>query len=165
MNKKVPKYDEPRIFSAIRNKSEEYYSSVQDYDINVVDELEQNMLHQAIAWGELDIASDLINRGINIDKQDKVGLTPLHYAANHNNLELTTLLIKYGANINLRDVHGNNALWTAVFNVNDNYDLVQALVNAGADITTKNNHGRSPLDFAKQINDVALINILERKNV
>ena len=65
--------------------------------------------------------------------------------------------------INIIDYYGNNPLWYAVFNANDDYCLVKLLVKYGADALSKNNAMRSPLDFAKQIEDTEMINILTDK--
>ena len=42
-------------------------------------------------------------------------------------------------------------------------DLVKLLIRCGADALSKNNAIRSPLDFAKQIKDMEMINILTDK--
>lgn len=57
------------------------------------------------------------------------------------------------------------SLWYAVFNANNDYRLVKLLVRYGADALSKNNAIRSPLDFAKQIKDTEMINILANKNL
>jgi ankyrin repeat protein len=103
---------------------------------------------------------DLLSRGINVNQRDKKGRTPLHYAAAHNRLSLAKEIINKGGDINIADVHGNNALWTAVFNARGNYELVELFVEKGGDSLTKNKYNRSPLDFANQINDKKLIELL-----
>ncbi|WJE54729.1 hypothetical protein QRE66_11150 [Bacillus cereus] len=39
--------------------------------------------------------------------------------------------------------------------------MVELLIRKNPDVTTKNKVGKSPLDFAKQVNNKRLINILE----
>lgn len=73
------------------------------------------------------------------------------------------MLLQEGAKVNIIDCYGNNPLWYAVFNANDDYCLVKLLVKYGADALSKNNAMRSPLDFAKQIEDTEMINILAKK--
>lgn len=102
---------------------------------------------------------------IDIDHQDKMGWTPLHFCAQYNNITIAELLLQEGANVNIIDCYGNNPLWYAVFNANDDYCLVKLLVKYGADALSKNNAMRSPLDFAKQIEDTEMINILANKNL
>ena len=74
-------------------------------------------------------------------------------------------LVKNRAKVNVTDCYGNNPLWYAVFNANNDYRLVKLLVKYGADALSKNNAMRSPLDFAKQIEDTEMINILANKNL
>ena len=137
-----------------------YYSSINNIDINMVDDDNQNLLQEAIAHGNSFIGQDLIKREININHQDKSGLTPLHYVAAHYNPELAEAILTEGGDVNIRDSHGNNALWTAVFNAKGRYDIVKMFISNGGDAYTKNNHHRSPLDFARQIKDEQLIDIL-----
>ena len=113
-----------------------------------------------------DIATNLINRNININQQDYKGETPLHYCAAYFNLEIAELLLQKKAQINIIDKYGNNPLWVAVFNAHGDYRMVKLFLKYNANIQNKNRANRSPLDFAKQINDLDLVNILlhERSN-
>ena len=112
-----------------------------------------------------DIATNLINRN-NINQQDYKGETPLHYCAAYFNLEIAELLLQKKAQINIIDKYGNNPLWVAVFNAHGDYRMVKLFLKYNANIQNKNRANRSPLDFAKQINDLDLVNILlhERSN-
>ncbi|WP_123868180.1 ankyrin repeat domain-containing protein [Chryseobacterium lactis] len=65
--------------------------------------------------------------------------------------------------LRLQDQFGNNAMWTAVFNSDGGYDIVKLLKEYGFDSNSKNNNDRSPLDFAKQIEDEELQKILTSK--
>jgi len=117
----------------------------------------------AIAYERSQHAEQLILRGINLDLQDKDGKTPLHYAAIHKQLHTAQLLVKRGADQSICDKYGNAALWCAVFNARGQYELVQLYVSAGGMATHKNKSGRSPLDFAKQIGDTKLQEVLTAK--
>ena len=102
----------------------------------------------------------------NINQQDYKGETPLHYCAAYFNLEIAELLLQKKAQINIIDKYGNNPLWVAVFNAHGDYRMVKLFLKYNANIQNKNRANRSPLDFAKQINDLDLVNILlhERSN-
>ena len=50
------------------------------------------------------------------------------------------------------DTHGNNPLWTAVFNARGEYRIIDLIVNAKGDFNSENQYGKTPLSFAKQIN-------------
>ncbi|MBN8671475.1 MAG: hypothetical protein J0L80_12360 [Chitinophagales bacterium] len=71
--------------------------------------------------------------------------------------------INAGADPNIDDIYGNNCLWTAVFNAKGKYEIVELYKKSGANVNSRNNAGRSPLDFAQQINDYKLIEVLTSK--
>lgn len=70
-------------------------------------------------------------------------------------------------NINYSNAYGRNLLQEAIVSCENTIavDLVKLLVRYGADALSKNNAIRSPLDFAKQIKDMEMINILTDKNL
>jgi uncharacterized protein len=152
------------IFQAIRlGDRGAYHTALQRLNINIQDEDGQSLLHEAIACNNLDFGLDLIKRGINVNLADDNAQTALHFAALYNSFQLASAILKNGGNLNLTDVHGNNPLWTAVFNCKGkHYDMVQLFMENGGDPLTKNKHGRSPLDFANQVKDQKLINILSK---
>ncbi|GFZ34457.1 hypothetical protein CSC2_49830 [Clostridium zeae] len=150
------------IFSIIRNGEKELYKSyIGSIDINIKNEYKQSLLQEAIAFKKSDIAFDLLNRGINVDSQDYRGQTALHFICFHPNILLAKEILEKGADINIRDIYGNNALWSAVFNCKGRYyELVELFMKYNPDINTKNNAGRSPLDFAIQTGFNKLIDLL-----
>ena len=151
------------IFQIVRlNEPDNYYSVINKFDINLLNEQNQNLLHEAIASKSNEIAFDLISKEINVNQKDDKGQTPLQYAAAHNQINLARQIINAGADVNIRDNFGNNALWTAVFNAHGSYELVKLILEKKGDAFTKNNAGRSPLDFANQINDKNLIDLLAK---
>lgn len=68
-------------------------------------------------------------------------------------------------NINYSNAYGRNLLQEAIVSCENTIavDLVKLLVRYGADALSKNNAIRSPLDFAKQIKNMEMINILTNK--
>ncbi|WP_410523091.1 ankyrin repeat domain-containing protein [Phocaeicola coprocola] len=79
---------------------------------------------------------------------------------------MVKLLLQKKAQINIIDRYGNNPLRVAVFNAYGDYRIVKLFLKYNTNIQNKNRVNRSPLDFAKQINDLDLVNILlnERPN-
>lgn len=149
------------IFSIIRvGTYEQYEKNIVVVDIDCCNEYKQNLLQEAIAASKNDIAKDLINR--DIDNQDSNGQTPLHYCAQYLNIEIARLLLSKSADINIEDAYGNNPLWTAVFNARGDYRMVELFIEYNANIYHLNKAGRSPLDFAKQIDDTKLVQILSK---
>lgn len=120
-----------------------------------------SLLHLSIAGRNYEIASFLIQKGINTNRVNSDGQTALHFITFYPDFEITETLLKNSTDVNLRDKYGNNALWYAVFNCKGkSYDLVRLFMRYDVDISTKNKAGRSPLDFAIQIGDQQLQNLL-----
>lgn len=89
---------------------------------------------------------------------DKKGMLPLHICAVTNDVKTTKLLLEKGLNVDVKDFYGNTPLWRATFN--SNYELAKLLVKFGANPEIKNNNGISPLDFAIEVEDEKLLEIL-----
>lgn len=149
------------IFSIVRNGLyEQYLKLINNIYINCQNENGQSLLHEAIVANNNEIAIDLINRQININHQDCKGMSSLHYCALHHNSLIADLLLKHKADVNIEDLYGNNPLWTAVFNAHGDYQMVKLFMKYGANEHHKNQASRSPIDFARQIEDVNLLKIL-----
>jgi ankyrin repeat protein len=154
------------MFQMIRRTKEKeiIFTAINKDNITVVGKNGETLLHTAIAYNKLDIALELINRKIEVNRQDNDGMSPLHMAAWYHNYNVAKSIIEHNGNPNLRDKHGNNALWYAViFAKGKYYNLVELLVAAGSDAITNNDSGRSPLNVAKQINDKHLIELLSKE--
>ncbi len=129
--------------------------------INNKSEYGSGLLHYAISGNKFDIALFLINNGIDLNMTNSEGQTALQLICVNQNLNVAKELLKKGINIDLRDKHGNNGIWTAVFNCKGkNYEMVKLIMEYKPDIYSKNKAGRSPIDFARQIDDKDLLNIL-----
>lgn len=121
------------------------------------------LLHYAISGKQFDIALFLIENGIDVNMTNLDGQTALHLLGANQDLEVIKALIQKGIDVNIRDKYGNNAMWSVVFNCKGkNYEIVKFLMKQSPDITSKNKAGRSPIDFANQINDKRLLEILNK---
>jgi len=157
--------DTENLFQLIRlGQIENFCNNLTDTDLGSINEDGQNLLHEAVAYKQLQIATFLIHSGIAVNHKDKNGQTPLHYATTLNQLEMSRLILKHGGDVSLPDKHGNTPLWCAVFNARGRYEIVELLLLAGGIPTHKNKHGRSPLDFARQIADEKLTAMLSGAN-
>jgi len=153
------------VFQSIRRDGSDAVARVATLDtVDLQDETGQSLLHSAIAYSNMPAVLYLLGRDVNVNIQDAKGVTPLHLAGAYRNPEIASLLLEHGAELSLVDQHGNSAIWTAAFNARGQHDVVKVLMARGgreyADL--KNIHGRSPLDFARQIGDMRLVNLLER---
>lgn len=152
------------IFQLIRvGDVDGYNESIDAVDINITDRDDRSLLFEAVVSHSYVIARDLISRGVNLNKRDKNGQTVLHFAAIHNDVQIADLIVEAGADVNIVDDYGNNALWTATFNARGEYEIVKLYVNASGDPYCKNGSGRTPLDFAEQINDEELVRVLKSR--
>ncbi|MFP8894492.1 ankyrin repeat domain-containing protein [Chryseobacterium sp. EZn1] len=151
------------VFQFVRlNELDSVKSEVNSFNVNdFINDFDENLLHEAIASEAIDIVKFLLSCQIDINHCDKEGKTPLHFSTAHNDFESTELLLGNELiEINKNDKYGNNPLWVAVFNARGYYDIVKLLKDFGADPNSKNNNNKSPLDFAKQIGDDEMIEIL-----
>lgn len=145
------------------NNLEDLKKIVNENNVNLfVNELEQNLLHIAIARNSLEVFNYLLYCGIDVNKLDKENKTPLHYSTAYNNYYFTKILLESkGIDKDVKDKYGNNPIWVATFNSRGYYDVVRLLMEHRANAKSKNNNNKSALDFAKQIEDMELIEILE----
>lgn len=135
----------------------------EDTNINEY-EYDKTALHSACVSNAVSAASLLIEKGINVNLQDRITqAVPLHYCAVYNRYEIASLILSNGGKLNIVDKYGNEPLWTAVFNVRKDLtglSLVELFLKHGANKNHKNNAGRSPLDFANQVKFGPLLDIL-----
>ncbi len=140
---------------------EGYKSLIRSTPIHAKNPDGASLLRIAIAYGSEPIALDLVQRRIEIDQPDRNGATEIQNALNKGFWNLARRLLENGASVAHRDDFGNNAVWYAVTHPKPDYDLVKLLIQNGSDIEGKNQAGRSPLDFAKEIGDSQMVEILE----
>jgi uncharacterized protein len=161
MTKAINAMKELDVSSSVRrDELEEFKSALGEVDLKKTTTGGRNLLHVAIAYHRPDHARELILRGIDVNQRDHGGETALHYAAIHADPTTAVLLLEHGGEPAAADKHGNTPLWYAVFNARGDYEMVTLLLGAGADPTRRNSKGRSPSDFARQIQDGALVELL-----
>lgn len=67
--------------------------NILERNINYSNAYGRNLLQEAIVSCENTIAVDLVNKGIDINHQDKKEMTPLHFCAQYNNTTIAELLL------------------------------------------------------------------------
>ena len=147
-------------FQAVRRNGAAAIESLSALDdINLKNQGGENLLHEAIAYGNGEVAHWLIDRGIDVNSQNADGQSPLHYAGSYQNLTITSRILSSGGKLEIVDKHGNTPLWSAVFSSKGDYKVVDAMLQSGGTSVANwnNKAGRSPLDFARQIGDQTLM--------
>lgn len=76
-------------------------SLIHTEDVDMKDGAGFSILHLAIRYNMLDLATNLIKKGANVNNEN-FGWTPLHEAVSENNIEGIRLLIEHGANTQIR---------------------------------------------------------------
>lgn len=71
-------------------------------------------LHVAVASGQRDAVTCLLQNGANLEAHDVCGWTPLHMAVGNNRKEIIELLLTRGADVNAKDCHGQTPLALAL---------------------------------------------------
>ena len=111
------------------------------------DDYDYTPLMEAVSNGDADIVDLLIEKGANLDVQDKMGLTALHSAFVQGEGDMKYIiekLVTSGANINLTDNDGQNVLHHAASNCID-VNIIYFLHNYGADPNHLSNDECTPL--------------------
>jgi ankyrin repeat protein len=103
-------------------------------------------LFRSIENGDFDEFSRLVDAGIDLSANNKLGETPLYVAAEKGQLEMAKLLIAKGADAKARTPNGETVLHAAA--MIESTALMTALIEAGADKNLANNDGETPLHWA-----------------
>ncbi|XP_055848446.1 serine/threonine-protein phosphatase 6 regulatory ankyrin repeat subunit A-like [Episyrphus balteatus] len=119
-------------------------------------------LHLAIENGNLKITEMLLDKGADIDADNKNGYSPLILAIFKNNEEIIDLLIRKKANLNYTCLKGLSALHATMdFSL---CHLTQKLLQNGAYIniisTNSSDRGFTPLHYATFNGNIAIIKVL-----
>ncbi len=95
----------------------------------------------------LNLVSDLIVLGANLEWQDEDGVTPLHKAIRWDKVEIARMLIEAQADVNVQDKFNRTPLREATWN--GQVEIVKMLIGAGARKDIRDDEGKLPYDFAR----------------
>lgn len=113
------------------------------FDSGVSNAIGQNLIMEAICWGQEGKVPLLQDAGVDIFATDNKGKNALMYAAESSNVCAADLLLKMGIDVNARDDCGETALLYAADG--DCVAMVNLLLNYGADIEARSYSGLTPL--------------------
>lgn len=154
---------EEELIHVIRTRTttfEDYKEVVEKIrDINYTDSNDRSFLHAAVGEKKMDVALDLMQRGINVDIQNVNGDTAAQVAVDNNQWEMLQEILKYHPNVNLKDWrHGNNLLFDVVcYKSEIRNQIAKQLLTMGANPYAENHDGKSPLDLVIMNGDEELI--------
>lgn len=98
--------------SILANGSEKYIKLIEDFeaiDLTEKDIYENTYLHYVAQGGIVNIAVQLIQKGLDINKKNVFGWAPIHFAAYKGHNDVINMLMQYGAEKNIRTNDGKTA--------------------------------------------------------
>jgi ankyrin repeat protein len=121
-------------------------ATLKQFGIDATDGDGRTALINAVIEYKPDFIYWLVDNGANINQQDRIGYSVLHFAGQNKLVDLAKYFLEKGADPNLQDIHGNTALWTAIFEARlptDEQRVVKLLLQYGANADLINKHGKT----------------------
>jgi len=116
-------------------------------------------IHQAAVDGDVERVKALLDKGEDINQQNRMGWTALIAAVSHQRQPVIELLVSKGADVNVKDKQGRTALFLAV--ESKQKEVVELLVSKGADNVTTI-RGENALTAAKKGGDPEMVDFLTK---
>uniref|UniRef100_A0A4W3I3L2 Ankyrin 2 n=1 Tax=Callorhinchus milii TaxID=7868 RepID=A0A4W3I3L2_CALMI len=119
-------------------------------------------LHIAAHYGNVNVATLLLNRGAAVDFTARNGITPLHVASKRGNTNMVKLLLDRGGQIDAKTRDGLTPLHCAARSGHDG--AVEILLERGAPMLARTKNGLSPLHMSAQGDHVECVkHLLQHK--
>ena len=101
----------------------------------------------------------LLTHGADIEARDEHGRTPLLLAVNQPSASraMVAFLIRYRAQLDARSFNGETPLSAALMR---DREIIKMLLDGGADVNFSDRSGRTPLHWAMEAHDLALVDLL-----
>ncbi|XP_067373354.1 ankyrin-3-like isoform X31 [Channa argus] len=120
-------------------------------------------LHIAAHYGNINVATLLLNRGAAVDFMARNDITPLHVAGKRGNSTMVKLLLDRGAKIDAKTKDGLTPLHCGARSGHEK--VVEILLDRGAPILSKTKNGLSPLHMATQGDHLNCVQLLLQHDV
>ncbi|XP_036089290.1 ankyrin-2 isoform X5 [Rousettus aegyptiacus] len=119
-------------------------------------------LHIAAHYGNVNVATLLLNRGAAVDFTARNGITPLHVASKRGNTNMVKLLLDRGGQIGAKTRDGLTPLHCAARSGHE--QVVELVLERGAPLLARTKNGLSPLHMAAQGDHVECVkHLLQHK--
>ncbi|XP_054993414.1 ankyrin-3 isoform X9 [Sorex araneus] len=120
-------------------------------------------LHIAAHYGNINVATLLLNRAAAVDFTARNDITPLHVASKRGNANMVKLLLDRGAKIDAKTRDGLTPLHCGARSGHE--QVVEMLLDRSAPILSKTKNGLSPLHMATQGDHLNCVQLLLQHNV
>nr|XP_046258610.1 ankyrin-3 isoform X23 [Scatophagus argus] len=120
-------------------------------------------LHIAAHYGNINVATLLLNRGAAVDFMARNDITPLHVASKRGNSNMVKLLLDRGAKIDAKTKDGLTPLHCGARSGHE--QVVEILLDRGAPFLSKTKNGLSPLHMATQGDHLNCVQLLLQHDV
>uniref|UniRef100_A0A670ZRI3 Ankyrin 3 n=1 Tax=Pseudonaja textilis TaxID=8673 RepID=A0A670ZRI3_PSETE len=120
-------------------------------------------LHIAAHYGNINVATLLLNRGAAVDFTARNDITPLHVASKRGNTNMVKLLLDRGAKIDAKTRDGLTPLHCGARSGHE--QVVRMLLDRGAPLLSKTKNGLSPLHMATQGDHLNCVQLLIEHHV
>ncbi|KAI9044107.1 ankyrin repeat domain-containing protein [Aspergillus affinis] len=117
-------------------------------------------LNRAIDQNAIPLVELLLEQGANVHHKDAFGRSPLHSAACNGRTEIMRILLEFdkSLDVNMQDKNGKTTLHDAA--LCGKVDTARFLLEHGADPTIEDNHDRTPMRIAREMNEIAIMELL-----
>uniref|UniRef100_A0A8C3ANW6 Ankyrin 3 n=1 Tax=Cyclopterus lumpus TaxID=8103 RepID=A0A8C3ANW6_CYCLU len=120
-------------------------------------------LHIAAHYGNINVATLLLNRGAAVDFMARNDITPLHVASKRGNSNMVKLLLDRGSKIDAKTKDGLTPLHCGARSGHE--QVVEILLDRGAPFLSKTKNGLSPLHMATQGDHLNCVQLLLHHDV
>ncbi|WP_264686029.1 MULTISPECIES: ankyrin repeat domain-containing protein [unclassified Wolbachia] len=133
---------------------------VRDIVSNAKGELDQELL-DAVKVGDMSKVRDSVNRGANVNTEDRDGNTPARNAVLKGHFGIFKYLVENGVSLEGKDHRCRPSICDASYS--GNLDILKYLIGKGVDINESDNNGWTPLHFAAWRGYLEVANFLIEK--
>jgi len=127
--------------------------------INAQKQISDSAMHYAAIRGNIEIASLLLEKEIDLESKDESGNTAIVLAVTYNQPKFLEWLIEQGANTDVKVENNKGLLHIAAMYGYD--EIIKILVAAGLNVDDQDDDGHSSLWYAKKYGNYTMLKILK----